>query len=155
LADIADRYEDGKYIVVDANTTYGDFETASVNQYLREQQHSDFTNLLRLLSENNREQHRLAIDSSIENGYYIDHNEIFSRHNNNTRGYFTTGILHPQVSSFIKVSIPVYEPAAGYVLVYIKTQSNILFKYSGGELIYLYEFSGGKLTLVGLAPISV
>ena len=155
LADIADRFEDGKYIVVDANTKYRDIEATRVNEYLQEQQHSDFTNLISLLSENNREQHRLAIDSSIENGYYIDHNEIFFRHFTNSSGYLRTNIFHPQVSSFVKISMPAYEPLNGYVLVYIESTSNILFRYGGGSVLHLYEFSGGKLTLVDLVPIAI
>jgi hypothetical protein len=155
LADIADRFEDGKYIVVDANTTYRDIEATRVNEYLKEQQHSDFTNLISLLSENNREQHRLAIDSSIENGYYIDHNEIFFRHFTNSSGYLRTNIFHPQVSSFVKISLLAFEDVPGYVLVYIESTSNILFRYGGGSVIHLYEYSGGELTLIDLVPIAI
>ena len=51
--------------------------------------------------------------------------------------------------------MPVYDQVTGYVLVYIASQSNILFKYGGGEIIHLYEYSGGELTLVGLVPIAI
>jgi hypothetical protein len=155
LDDISDSLEDNKYIVVDADTTYRDIEATRVNEYLKEQQHYDFTNLVSQLSENNREQYRLAIGSSIENGYYIDHDEIFFRHFTNSSGYLRTNIFHPQVSSFVKVSMPVYEDATGYVLVYIESTSNILFRYGGGSVIHLYEYSEGELTLIGLVPIAI
>ena len=156
LADIADRFEDGKYIVVDANTTYRDIEAARVNEHLMEQEHYyDFTNLVGLLSENNREQHRLAIGSSIGNGYYVDHNELFSKHYSNTRGCFTTGILHPQVSSFVKVSMPVYEDATGYVLVYMEFDYNSPFRPGGHTEVHVYTYSDNELTDAGFVPIAI
>jgi len=153
LSDISDNSKGNHYIVVTPETTLPSFEYTSIKENLAKYNY-EFTYLIKLLSEKNQLKERLSINSSIDNGYYIDYDEFFSRYfDNNGNGYLRTNIFRPQVSEFVEVSLPVYDSTTGYVLVYVGKTNNSTNQFGGSGSIYVYKYLDGKLDYIDISPI--
>jgi hypothetical protein len=106
----------------------------------------DFTNLLGCLVELNQTPVLLDIDSSIEDGYYIDYDGKFFR-------YLEGGGIHswllrwqwfrPQVRGITMVSRPAYDSETGYVLITLLHAGSHPSDFFGN--IYAYKYVDDKL----------
>jgi hypothetical protein len=106
----------------------------------------DFTKLLGSLVELNQTPVRLDIDSSIEDGYYVDYDGKFIR-------YLEGGGIHswllrwqwfrPQVRGVTIVSRPAYDPETGYVLITLLHLGSHPSDFFGN--IYAYKYVDNKL----------
>lgn len=111
----------------------------------------DAENLTRKLYIINQKPTRLNINSSIDDGYYVDYDNIFSRYITKAGGGWLRWVLfHPQVSGYTHISAPAYDPETGYILIYIHQKFNSLYPYntSGTEA---YGYLNGKLEYIGTA----
>jgi hypothetical protein len=153
LSDISDNNKGNHYIVVTPETASPSFEYTTIKEYLAKYNY-DFTYLIELFSEKNQLKNRLSINSSIDNGYYIDYDAIFSRYfDNSGNGYLRTNIFRPQVSKFVEVSLPAYDSTTGYVLIYVGETNNSTNQFGGSGSIYVYKYLDGKLNYIDIVPI--
>jgi hypothetical protein len=111
----------------------------------------DFTPLVKRfldLNQTGESVGKLNLDSSIENGYYIDYEDNFSRYGVEHGGYGfeVCRLFHPQATSYTTVSVPAYDPVTGYVIMYIGG-TNIRYFGNGGD-ISIYQYVDGELTYV-------
>lgn len=152
---VADRLNNGNtgnsYSIVKADTEM----TIDVALYANEikerldKQGYDFTNLIDSLIEVNQTSTRLEINSSIEDGYYIDYDgKLF---NYLYKGGSDCWLIRwqwfrPQINGVTLVSRPTYDPETGYVLITLfhmgshpsQNFGNIYaYKYVDGELVFL------------------
>jgi hypothetical protein len=105
----------------------------------------DASQLLNELVEVNSKPRRLAIPSSINNGYLIDYNNqrdiAFDLYPDN--GWDKFHEANPKVQWIISISWPVYDKSSGLVFLYLTTTSG--WNASQGVLV-LFKFSDEKLT---------
>jgi hypothetical protein len=101
----------------------------------------DFSNLVNQLIENNLEPHLLTINSSLENGYFIDYTNHFDQFFANIKDMEANWIrwhyCYPNAVSHTIVSTPVYDAEQGYVMVCIG--SNYYGSTYGNIVVYKYE----------------
>jgi len=104
------------------------------------------------LLEINRNPTLLPIKSSFNEGFFIDYDYLFEQFTAQIGpDLFTPGedkwkverIISPHYSGSITISLPVYDPATGYVLLYSGYTGGGLYG-SGG--LYLMEYKDGNLT---------
>jgi hypothetical protein len=106
----------------------------------------DFTNLVNQLMDKNRESHPLTINSSLENGYFIDYTNhfdkfLYMKSEDLKYGGENFDMWHkayPDAHRIVRVSLPAYDAEKGYVMVYIYSIDNWLFP-SGIIYVYKYE----------------
>jgi len=110
----------------------------------------DYTNLIEHLFKINQTSEKLNLNSSPQNGYYIDYDEIFSRYQR-IAGLSDVPLrwilFHPQAESSTKISKPAYDPETGYFLIYIQHVSSSIIRPGGSGGIYIYRYKDRELTL--------
>lgn len=145
----SNRYEDNKYVVISPDTTISIFlHYPSDIKDFTAQTGYDITPLAKELLEINQETARLSLASSVNDGYYVDYGNTFPRYFTNRYFGWLRWRLHPQVSGYLRVSLPAYDPETGYVLVSIRTVYNSYTEGHTDRNISLYRYIDGKLTYV-------
>jgi hypothetical protein len=147
---------DGRYTIVDSEISLG----YSINKkYLKEDITSeyntdsyDFTGLVELFYLN-RIYKRLTLQSSIEDGYYVDYDGKFAKYfQADGGGWEKLRREHPMASCMTTVSIPAYDPETGYVLVYMGVQCDWLMGQGG---IVIFKYTRGNLEQIGYLELWV
>ena len=107
----------------------------------------DIDTLVDRLFERNSKSYRLTLDASPENGYIIDYDGryayYFSTDNPEwERGWQRLREDYPDAHGITTLSLPVYDPATGFVLAYVGWQGD--YVWGEGNLI-LYRYGDGQL----------
>lgn len=151
------------YTVVAPQTSFGHLdpndhrEVERRKKYIQENlkiEGYELSGLIDLLFERNKESVRLSIKASRGNGYVIDYEGERDKYfkNKDGGGWKKWYKDHPTALGFTHVSLPVYDPETGIVLVYEGTMSGPLFG-SGGIIAYKYE--SGQLKQIGYVRLWV
>jgi hypothetical protein len=95
----------------------------------------------------NQSSANLTLKSSPKDGYYIDYDGKFSRYYKSgfDEGWIRTRLCRPATFS-ADISLPVYDPDTGLILIYFGSQGAPL---SGSGDIYLFEYKNGNLKCLG------
>ena len=106
----------------------------------------DFSGLLEELVRVNAGPARLTLESSLRDGYYIDHDRKLLRYfDEGGGGWWRMRLFRPTACGIMDVSFPAYDGGTGYVLVYVGRQYDWLFGFGG---IWAYKYDGGTLVEV-------
>lgn len=137
---------DGKYTIVDPEARLPDNHDKA---YLLEQFKTDDAivgPLIDQLIERNAEPVLLTLESSPENGYVVDYDGAYAQYfKEDGGGWDKLYEEHPDASGSTTVSLPAYDEASGYVLIYKATQLHWL---AGSGNLILYKYADGKMTEV-------
>lgn len=116
-------------------------------QYCSKVKEYDFSMLLEQLFELNKTPHTLTIQSSPENGYFVDYDHIFDRYfYDKFGGWSILRMSHPSAAGMTQISKPAYDSDTGYVLAYIGWQGDWLMG-SGG--FYVFKYENDNVTYLG------
>ena len=108
----------------------------------------DLAPLVSQLFELNNKYSRLTLESSVEDGYYVDYDGYFARYFEEYRPNSWERLRREnrKAECFTTVSLPAYEPQTGYLIVYMGVQCDWEMGFGG---IYIYHYSDEVLKLVG------
>jgi len=157
------KYKNHEYVIVYPYSTLGNLNvveeiTKEIPQHdlkteeaFRQEIKNDFKNsnydiyyLIDDFFEVNKNSTRLPINTSIENGYYIDtENYLSSFFQDTIDGWTQFHSYHPQALIHISLSKPVYDPQTGYVLIYWEKRGGYIA--ASGEFCLL-RYKDGILT---------
>ena len=153
---------DGNYTVVDPKTSIGteflDTEEEKKNFIINVATRFrnvtyDFSGLAIKLYEINLKYKYLTLQSSIDDGYYVDYDGKFSQYfTKDGGGWEKWHREYPEAHGSTSVSLPAYDPQTGYVLVYIGTQYDWLM---GQGVLGLYKYIDGQLINIDFASMWV
>jgi len=112
----------------------------------------DYSRLVEALFERNTTDVILDISSSPENGYIIDYDEtnIYPGKSWDPGAWENLRRDSPEVSEIIYISLPVYDPKTGIVLLYFSSSRGPLYG-SGG--IIAYEYKNGEIKLISRVEV--
>jgi hypothetical protein len=145
-------FDDGGYTVVSPDTGFHGGEDSAKEikerkQYILDNLQTNGVSLGKLvdrLFEQNKKSVRLTIESSLKDGYLIDSGRKFDKYFEKGGGGWDKWYKeNPKAHGSTTVSLPVYDKAAGLVLVYTGTQSHWL---AGSGYVILYQYKNGELT---------
>lgn len=137
---------DGKYTVVDPEARLSDNpdKAALLEQFKTD--HAIVGPLIDQLIERNTEPALLTLESSPENGYVVDYDGAYAKYFEEDGGAWDQLYEeHPDAAGTTTVSLPAYDEASGYVLIYQGTQMHWL---AGQGNLVLYKYADGKMTEV-------
>lgn len=103
----------------------------------------DFSTLVDIFWEQEDDLVTLEILSSLENGYIIDYDYKYQNYfnNNDHDGWEKLREENPRAGSFVRISVPIYNPKTGLGIVYFGSQGSWLSGY--GEIIF-FTFRNGQ-----------
>jgi hypothetical protein len=146
-------FADGGYTVVDPETRLSHLEGDDAKEIRQSKRYIAahlqtngivVTKLVDQLFERNKKPGRLTIKSSLTDGYVIDFDGKYAKYFEKGGGGWEQWYKeNPKAHGNTTVSLPVYDPRTGLVLVYTGTQSHWLAG-SGWVILYRYENGGLK-----------
>ena len=107
----------------------------------------DYSRLVEALFERNTTDVILDIPSSPESGYIIDYDETYIYSGQSWDPTFWENLRrdNPDVSEIIEISLPVYDPKTGIVLLYFAPSRGPLYGFGS---ISAYEYENGEIKLI-------
>jgi hypothetical protein len=148
------KHNDGGYTVVDSRTDIrllliGVHNQAELQAY-RERRTKrlavtgyDIGPLVDQFLARNIERHRLSLSSDPARGFVVDadgkHLKYFQEDGGEWKQWYKE---NPKAGGITRVSLPAYDEKAGYLLIYVGTQSG---DEKGAGYLIVYRVSGGKL----------
>jgi len=141
------QYSNGGFTVIAPETEISHITPDKINKdyIIKNFAHNGYKveQLMELLFIHNENPTLLTLESSPENGYLIDYDESYKKYfQANGGGWQQWYIDHPNANGYTSVSLPVYDPESGFVMIYKGTQTH---NRSGSGWIHLYKYLDGKL----------
>ena len=153
-------FADGGYTVVGPETGWSHLDSGDAKEIGRSKRHIAehlqtngivVTNLVERLFERNRKPVRLTLKSSVKDGYVIDFDGKYANYFEKDGGGWKKWYEeNPKAYGYTTVSLPVYDPTTGLVLVYTGTQSHWL---AGSGWVILYRYEKGELKEISKVEI--
>ena len=139
---------EGRYDVFNPEMSLPSWLDSEYEDFLRRsfrQEGFNFDELVTALFANNTKPVRMNIPSSPEKGYLIDYDGKFQSYfEQDGGGWVQLRQENPEARTMVKLSVPVYDPKTGFVMIYLGWEGGggllgegrvVVFKYAFGRMI--------------------
>ena len=104
--------------------------------------------------EANRESHRLDLESDLDAGYVIDHdNAIHSYLGDGCSGWDGLELDYPDLKSLCRISMPAYDPVSSLVMIYDELLFGLFGEGNGSGQVSVLRPENNRFVTVGMVLI--